>query len=832
MKSVPQALGISAMIKAEMDVALEIQSMQLKGFWIQRQTIKVTSHIEQEDAPDKFLWECNALADALATKARDECDKIAGEAMHQYYLQKYDWTPTTFAKIAWEAHGREYHKYNRNNQVTLTKFIHGWLANNRKSFREGRSLTPCCPLCGMEDHQEHIFQCGDNQMQQIRSGLWKKLSMDVSSTTASGYKEIFLAGLGTIIGYDPPTSRDKQSWLDLTKVFKLMHKLQKTISVSNIPVENHPLKNRISKSFKKLQEEGRLNLKSLKVAHFIDFISSVPKMTAKAVTRNNIIHGFRANGMIDDTYERFPDFKKILSTCQKNPTESEYKLCVDSFPYLFKKYLEDGHVDDHVFENLGFPMDEDVDARKVRRDSGIKQENRQRAKVLTHNHQVELRAQIQDEMQQKLKKKAADKISVLERSLILNDECESKMCQMMGREDRCEDILKNINHEIIVKCNSDELRAFITGRNLDLPVSKLPNKGNISNAIQGETNLISIAYNYCSLPNLLRKQLLEEEDNGEFIDWEETNNRSGNKDIFTIVNINNAQDGSASFQLTPSSLLANSEWVKNVFKCFAGSEHQETANVSQEQIDQCEHLYKNFSDRLTCHIFNRIEDKNKHDHWGLKWASKNLPHIATIMILMGHIKQDIECSDENTTLLETPNRFKWIGNINNNIINYIGSYLYFDINDNKWVRSGKSTGTGGFISRHKQHEKHSKWWKGASSKFYLQYPSKTVTHTKSSNKSRRGYSENLRQFMAIGYDSKNEETMKTITTRYGEGGMFEFDDNEMKKIEKTNLKGKTTVNLKMIDMISYLPELAYDLSISRADNVSINPGFESILGVW
>ena len=115
-------------------------------------------------------------------------------------------------------------------------------------------------------------------------------------------------------------------------------------------------------------------------------------MIAKAVTRNNIIHGFRANDMIDDTYKKFPDFKKILSTCQKNPTENEHKLCVDSFSYLFNKYLEDGHVEDLVFKNLGFPMDEDVDQTKVRRDSEINQENRQRAKVLTHSHQVDLRA--------------------------------------------------------------------------------------------------------------------------------------------------------------------------------------------------------------------------------------------------------------------------------------------------------------------------------------------------------------------------------------------------------------------------------------------------------
>ena len=113
----------------------------------------------------------------------------------------------------------------------------------------------------------------------------------------------------------------------------------------------------------------------------------------------------------------------------------------------------------------------------------------------------------------------------------------------------------------------------------------------------------------------------------------------------------------------------------------------------------------------------------KHDHWSLKWAFKNLSHIPSIMVILKQVKQNIQCLDENTTLLDTQSRFKWVGcNINSNVMNCIGAYLYFDVNDHKWVRSGKSTGTGGFLSRHKQHEKQSKWQKGASSKFYLQYP--------------------------------------------------------------------------------------------------------------
>ena len=216
------------------------------------------------------------------------------------------------------------------------------------------------------------------------------------------------------------------------------------------------------------------------------------------------------------------------------------------------KYLEDGHVNDVEFEHLGFPMDEDVDSKKVRRDSGINQENRQRAKVLTHSHQVDLRAQVQDEMREKLKKKAADKTAVLERRLMLNDDCELKMCQMMGSEDRCENLLKNINHEIIAKCNSDELKAFITARCENLPLSKLPNKGNIPSAIQGESNLISLVYEYRALPNLLRKQLLDEKEDNELIDLDDIINKKNRRtDLFTILNIDNTQDESAFFSADP-----------------------------------------------------------------------------------------------------------------------------------------------------------------------------------------------------------------------------------------------------------------------------------------
>lgn len=248
MQNVPKVMGVGAMIKAEMDVALEIHRLQSTKTWIHRQTIKVTSHIDKDDAPDEFLWECNNFVDELATKSRDRAnirelahresycfpgarvgcvingrvennglykklqEHIAGGAMRQYLCQKYDWNWHTFAKVAWEAHEKEFIACPRNKVVTLTKLIHGWQSSQKKSFREGRTLTDTCPLCGTTDTREHFFSCKNQQLTQIRNSLWAKLCAEVSHTTVSGCKEIFLVGIGTVMGRDPPMSSDMDSW--------------------------------------------------------------------------------------------------------------------------------------------------------------------------------------------------------------------------------------------------------------------------------------------------------------------------------------------------------------------------------------------------------------------------------------------------------------------------------------------------------------------------------------------------------------------------------------------------------------------------------------------
>ncbi len=70
MESMPQGVGIKAMLQAEMDVALEIYSQRSIHTCIIWNSQKVCSHIDKSAVPDDFHWECNKFVDELATRAQ------------------------------------------------------------------------------------------------------------------------------------------------------------------------------------------------------------------------------------------------------------------------------------------------------------------------------------------------------------------------------------------------------------------------------------------------------------------------------------------------------------------------------------------------------------------------------------------------------------------------------------------------------------------------------------------------------------------------------------------------------------------------------------------
>ena len=218
----------------------------------------------------------------------------------------------------------------------------------------------------------------------------------------------------------------------------------------------------------------------------------------------------------------------------------------------------------------------------------------------------------------------------------------------------------------------------------------------------------------------------------------------------------------------------------------------------------------------------RIRQKARRDHWMMHFAFNNIPVVAAVMVLSGHLKSDLDCLNERDSLLITDTGcfVKCAQNPDHE-----GAYLYFDMVRRVFVRSGKVAGRG-FVARD---DKHVKAVKAAQplSKLYRVYPSKSSAQA---NKKRKGHFESLHQFVAAGFDSKSEQ-IDALDKDYKNGGVFIISKEEVNMIKSSMKNLNYTNKVKFTHMLAYQMELGYDLALSPDDVVSSNPGFESVLGV-
>ena len=246
--NIPNIVGIKDTLRAEMDIGLELYSQRVHNARVHRNTIKVTSHIAKDEAPNEFLWECNEYADRLATKAREEVvvaqlrskkdhvfpgakaaciihnriennslyevlrSQVHGRDLQMYLLQRYGWTAQIFDSIDWITHKREFTKISKLQRVTLIKLIHGWLATSRRRYRTGGVEMSSCPLCTAEETRQHIFKCFNPHFVLLRQQRWAKLLLEIRADTALDFQAVFVAGLGTVIAQEPQTAFGRSEW--------------------------------------------------------------------------------------------------------------------------------------------------------------------------------------------------------------------------------------------------------------------------------------------------------------------------------------------------------------------------------------------------------------------------------------------------------------------------------------------------------------------------------------------------------------------------------------------------------------------------------------------
>jgi hypothetical protein len=437
---------------------------------------------------------------------------------------------------------------------------------------------------------------------------------------------------------------------------------------------------------------------------------------------------------------------------------------------------------------------------------------------------MHLRSELIQEAQAREMEKNALKNTTIQLQLDANKTCEDKVLAEMGElpdSSQRDQLLKTVTLEHFKNCLVPQLKAYCRVRLLDTESPSLLNlkKGSVEQASTGVQNLISLAHSFRERPVRLSVEdnavALQDKQEAALVQpslvrcsiqrsiWQ------GDNDFMYIVAM------FTTFDLPPMRTM-------------------EMANADRERVKEetCQ-LTAILGQRFQMHVHARIEDAAKRTHWCLQWAARNLARAAALMVLSGHITDDLECSkrDASTCLLGMPLlRDSAFVEVDMDDCCVEGCYLYFDTKNGCWVRSGKAVGRK-FPERHREHEKKAmlKDADDLSSRFYRTFPCRDAKETGM----RRGYFDHLQLYCGLGFD-RTKETSQNLLTSEKETSLFVWPSGDLKKLKSVNFRGVAAENLeeRQRHMVGYLCELAYDLALSPSKNVSGSPGFETPLGVF
>jgi hypothetical protein len=115
-------------------------------------------------------------------------------------------------------------------------------------------------------------------------------------------------------------------------------------------------------------------------------------------------------------------------------TKEEHQLCKDHFPALLKLVCLNGHVPDQEFLDRGFSPDTNCAGEEAPRLAGVSQEHCQQAKILSHEQQVKVWAELMDEKMATKQKKQEEANAGVDRTLAGNISCKKKIMDTLVAE--------------------------------------------------------------------------------------------------------------------------------------------------------------------------------------------------------------------------------------------------------------------------------------------------------------------------------------------------------------------------------------------------------------
>ena len=620
-----------------------------------------------------------------------------------------------------------------------------------------------------------------------------------------------------------------QQACDVCPAFKVIKTFCKNTTAQARP--NIGYKGLVVDIIRGLHTTGQLNLDLPIRKALIDHIVTAPDVFTTAMREKNLMKGFIENGMIDKNTLTYPDFKKLLQTCKLSDFKREYEdLIVNNFNELYELTNECGHIPEDVFNRLGFPKDTDYDGDTVERQAAISNEMQQRAKIISHKFQRKLRTQKEVEAREKVHRDIIDELKMKHEIHQANDTCEDKLFKVSQlTAGNFEDIpMSSFAHRNVtiplltafVYCRLYTVGKPPRGRNNKIPSTK----GKLENAAAGDDNLIRAAFECRGRPKVLSRP--EICDDG---------NPITTSTVAPTTNINAAATTKASSTpplLTkdkPSTYLEREGYIMLAVANIKGVFNIDKETVNAEMKIRADKIGTLLKGRLEMHITNKIKDQTKHNHYSLNFTRNNLNRVVAVMCFVNHMTHDPDRAGRNTCLLKHPSNGSFI-QVNDPKIE--GSYLHYYSVDCEWVRSGKAVGSDvsvphcGLKKRNIEHEKMARKSRTVDGRgFYTMFP----TRDNPNGLQRVGFFDDMVQYVGLGFE--REKNIEGLVSNENDMGLFDWT-GVLDKLEATNIRGCETLKEKQLVLVGYLFELCYDLCLSGTSNVSNNPGFESVLGIF
>jgi hypothetical protein len=242
---------------------------------------------------------------------------------------------------------------------------------------------------------------------------------------------------------------------DVCILFLLLKQLERETTIDSLPFDS--LSDESEEIFEKLSNDG-INLKQNKVRILKDFLARLPYMLDKTCTVDNIRKGFVSVGMLDAKHHLWPDFNKILKTKRQNITKTEMELIEKTFSQLYNVMKDRGYIPESLFDDLGYPKDV-VSGKLFERHQGIEAEWMQRAKILTHEFQKQLREERERKTVEEFEEKQNKLRQEIDELIQLNKETE----QMLK-----EQIAVRLHGNLLHTCNNNSNESLLTNATLDM----------------------------------------------------------------------------------------------------------------------------------------------------------------------------------------------------------------------------------------------------------------------------------------------------------------------------------------------------------------------------